>query len=36
MLATYIFPIEQHNFTDATLAPQSYDITICIVIVIEA
>ena len=35
MIATYVDSIEQHNFTDATLAPQSYDVTTCIVIVIE-
>ena len=35
MIATYVCLIEQRNSTDATLAPQSYDVTTCIVIVIE-
>ena len=35
MLATYKCPFEQRSFTDASLAPQSYDLTTCIVIVIE-
>ena len=35
MITTYVCSIEQRNFTDATLAPQSYDVTTCIVIVIE-
>ena len=35
MIATYVYSIEQRNLTDATLAPQSYDVTTCIVIVKE-
>ena len=35
MIATYVYSIEQRKFTDATLPPQSYDVTTCIVIVIE-
>ena len=35
MIATYVDSIEQRNFTEAILAPQSYDVTTCIVIVKE-